>query len=334
MAKSSKATVLKRVQEVTRLILAGAEFPDLRQYAAEQDWKVSERQLHRYMSMAHKNMAKAVRRNTEELVGRHLMQRRALYARCIKANDLRTALSVLMDEASLQGIYPPKKIAPTSPDGEQPYVMQTQSNVTLVSLQERVVRLVMADATQDRTAARLVRQSSPRITYEASDTHHPQLMLNLLAAVYATEQLEQMALVFHTLFLVTQRFAASAFIEPGDTQNPIDLYDPAWAKGEWWGDYIAGCAAYRFRVGKEGWDQFTQSIRVDGKLLVQQNYRGTLLHACEQDILNLAPTLEELESLRRSLPGQEEQSVNCCTAESLCSRWRKYFMRACRDVGV
>ena len=43
MPKSDQATVLPRVDDVLRLILAGAEFADIRQYASEQGWQVSER---------------------------------------------------------------------------------------------------------------------------------------------------------------------------------------------------------------------------------------------------------------------------------------------------
>lgn len=324
MGKSSKATVLKRIQEVSRLILAGGEFPDVRQYAAEQDWKVSDRQLHRYMSVSHKRMAKAAKRNTEELVGRHLMQRRALYARCIKANDLRTALAVLNDEANLQGLYPPKKIAPTTPDGEQPYVMQTQATVTLVSLQERVVRLVMADAQKDRTAVELVKQSSPRITFEAPDTFRPTLMLNTLATAYACEQLEQAGLFFQTMFLVARPLADSV-LEGTTSPSADDLVD------DWGSNYLASCYAYRFRVGKAGWEQFTKSIQVDGDLLLRGNYRGVFLKQCEAEIIRLSPTLEELQELHREAPTTEPQAdPEFVTADDVCRQWRRLFARACR----
>lgn len=63
------------------------------------------------MEIAYKNMVEASRRDRKQLLGRHLMQRRALYARCLKQGDHRTALNVLKDEADLQGLYPPTKIA-------------------------------------------------------------------------------------------------------------------------------------------------------------------------------------------------------------------------------
>jgi hypothetical protein len=37
------------------------------------------------------------------------------------SGDFRTALAVLQDEAKLEGLYPPTKIAPTTPDGQDPW---------------------------------------------------------------------------------------------------------------------------------------------------------------------------------------------------------------------
>ncbi len=45
MAKSDKVTVESRVHDVLRLMLAGAEFADIRQFASNQGWDVGERQI-------------------------------------------------------------------------------------------------------------------------------------------------------------------------------------------------------------------------------------------------------------------------------------------------
>jgi hypothetical protein len=121
MGRSNQLKLKRRVQEVMQLILAGAEYHDVRQYAAEHDWGVSERQTRRYIAAAYRRIAEVMDREREEIFARHLMQRRALYARCLKANDLRAALGVLRDEAELHGLYPATKIAPTTPDGNDPY---------------------------------------------------------------------------------------------------------------------------------------------------------------------------------------------------------------------
>src|SRR5262249_44670511 len=107
--KSSKATVKRRTHEVMQLILAGAELPEIRQYTSEREWRVSERQIYRYIEVAYDQIAKILEREQPQLLARHLMQRRALYARSLKASDHRTALQVLRDEAELQGLYPPSK---------------------------------------------------------------------------------------------------------------------------------------------------------------------------------------------------------------------------------
>ena len=104
-----------------RLLISGAGYPEIRQYSTDQGWKLSERQIRRYIEAANRKFAEAVDRNRDQLLGRHLMQRRALYARALKNGDIKTALLVLQDEASLMGLYAPVKIAPTTPDGEHPF---------------------------------------------------------------------------------------------------------------------------------------------------------------------------------------------------------------------
>src|SRR5258708_5772046 len=106
MAKSNTATVLTRVNEAGRLILSGAAFAELRQSASDPNWRVSGRQIRRYMQRCYTRLAQATDRDRKELMGRHLMQRRAIYARSLKNGDLRTALQPLRDEAELEGLYP------------------------------------------------------------------------------------------------------------------------------------------------------------------------------------------------------------------------------------
>jgi hypothetical protein len=120
--KSTKAEVQQRVLEVLRLRIGGAEFPDICQYAAdpERNWQVSERQIWRYIQGADALCAKYFDAKAGHLLARHLLQRRQLYAHAMSAGDHRTALAVLRDEAELEGLYPPKKIAPTDPTGRRP----------------------------------------------------------------------------------------------------------------------------------------------------------------------------------------------------------------------
>jgi hypothetical protein len=121
MAKAPRITVTARVHTVLRLLISGAGYSEVRQYATDQNWKLSERQLRRYMEAANRLFVEAVERNRDQLLGRHLLQRRALYARALKNGDVKTALQVLQDEAALLGLYAPVKVAPTTPDGQQPF---------------------------------------------------------------------------------------------------------------------------------------------------------------------------------------------------------------------
>jgi hypothetical protein len=121
--KSTKAEVRKRVEEVFKLRLGGAEFADIVQYASapEQAWGVSERQLWNYVAAADSLVKERFDARAEHLLARHLLQRRALYAHAMAAGDYRTALAVLQDEAKLEALYPPTKIAPTNPEGDREY---------------------------------------------------------------------------------------------------------------------------------------------------------------------------------------------------------------------
>jgi hypothetical protein len=117
--KSSKVEVLKRVEEVFKLRLGGAEFADIREYALapEQAWGVSDGQLWRYIQAADKLIRERFDARAEHLLNRHLLQRRTLYAHAMGAGDFRTALAVLQDEAKLEGLYPATRTELTGKDG-------------------------------------------------------------------------------------------------------------------------------------------------------------------------------------------------------------------------
>jgi hypothetical protein len=130
--KATRAQVQTRVEEVLRIRLDGAEFWDVREYAREKEreagsaWELppggkplSDGQLWRYIARADRLLAESCRASRKKLFRRHLAQRRNLYAKATSAGDYRTALAVLRDEAELQGLYPPKKVAHTDPSGSK-----------------------------------------------------------------------------------------------------------------------------------------------------------------------------------------------------------------------
>jgi hypothetical protein len=117
--KSSKVEVQKRVEEVFKLRLGGAEFADIVQFASapEQNWSVAARQIWNYIAAADKLVKQRFDARAEHLLNRHLLQRRTLYAHALGAGDFRTALAVLQDEAKLEGLYPATKTELTGKSG-------------------------------------------------------------------------------------------------------------------------------------------------------------------------------------------------------------------------
>jgi hypothetical protein len=137
-AKATAALVARRIEEVLRIRLDGAEFWDVREYAREKEaeegsaWHLadgakplSDGQLRRYVARVDAMIADSCRASRKKLLRRHLAQRRNLYAKAVSQGDIRAALAVLSDEAKLLGLYAPVKVAPTNPHGDAPYAPLT-----------------------------------------------------------------------------------------------------------------------------------------------------------------------------------------------------------------
>jgi len=109
--KSTKAIIAQRVAKVLELRLAGAQFHNIKQYAAENDpetgrpWGVSDRQLWNYINQAERSLKDNLEKLQGHLLVVHLARREALYAQTLQTGDYRTALAVLKDTAELQHLY-------------------------------------------------------------------------------------------------------------------------------------------------------------------------------------------------------------------------------------
>src|SRR3954454_11480397 len=90
-ARANSTEIAARVEEVLHCRLNGAEFHDLRAYAAEKGWGVSDRQLWRYVAASDALIERSFEADRGKLLRRHAMQRRALYARALQDGDYRTA---------------------------------------------------------------------------------------------------------------------------------------------------------------------------------------------------------------------------------------------------
>src|SRR5688572_29506044 len=103
--KSEAAEVARRVEQVLRLRLDGAQFHDVVQYAAENGWGLRERQVRTYIRRADDLLAERQDNSRRRAIARHVARREALFARALAAADYRTALAVLADLAKLRGLY-------------------------------------------------------------------------------------------------------------------------------------------------------------------------------------------------------------------------------------
>lgn len=103
--KSDGAEIARRVDEVLRIRLDGAQYHDVLQYASKQGWDVSPRQVSTYIRRADDLLLERMERNRKRLVARRLAQREALFARAVSGGDFRTALVILSDMDKLQGHY-------------------------------------------------------------------------------------------------------------------------------------------------------------------------------------------------------------------------------------
>jgi hypothetical protein len=307
MGRSDKATVITRVQEVSKLVLAGAEFADIRQFAADHGWQIGDRQVRRYIELVYERLAESTQRDREQLLGRHLMQRRALYARAVKSSDYRAALMILRDEAELSGLYLAKKIELTTPDGPGPPFTGAPLIESKLSRRQRVVKRINAKAAQDKAELKLIRQATPVRCYHLPDTMLPEQMLHVLALQHVNEQLEWAGM-----------YLFAAWTASVQRDNP-----------DRWLEVLLATNAYLYKVGHDGWQLFIDKLGIDGRWLIDGNYSGALLGICNENLLAAAP---EADYVQRVLEQATQQPVNeVITAEDKAKRWLRLFRRVCRE---
>lgn len=122
MAKADKALSARRVDDILRIRLDGAQWWDVVEFVREKQqecgsaWFVpegekslSEGMIRKYQEKADRLMVTSHERSRKKLFRRHLAQRQNLYARAVTTGDIRTALACLDSEAKLLGIFPAER---------------------------------------------------------------------------------------------------------------------------------------------------------------------------------------------------------------------------------
>jgi hypothetical protein len=117
MAKADKALAARRVEDILRIRLDGAEWWDVVQYVRENQsalgsaWfladgekPLSDAMIRKYQERADKLVVQSHEKSRKKLLRRHLAQRRNLYSRAVTTGELATALRCLDSEALLLGL--------------------------------------------------------------------------------------------------------------------------------------------------------------------------------------------------------------------------------------
>jgi len=104
--KSTVAVVAGRVDEVLAWRIDGASLAEIRAYAGENRWGVSDSQLRKYVAKADRVLRPRRGKTRKTVLALHLARRQSIFARALAAGELRTALASLVDEAKLLGLYP------------------------------------------------------------------------------------------------------------------------------------------------------------------------------------------------------------------------------------
>jgi hypothetical protein len=300
MPKSNKATMAQRVTDVTRLLVAGAEFSEIHQFASVKGWGLSDRQIRRYVRAAYQQMAKDARRKRTQALGLHLKKRRALYAQSVKANDPRMALQILRDEAKLQGLYSPTEKGPETTVDQIP-----AATGTMIPIRDRAARQITAELKNDQVELKLLERASNFTTHTIADLDLASFTLNRMTHIYVMEQFEQLAHWFHASW----RESAT------------------WYAATVW-DTITLLSAYRYKVNHKGWMQFAKWLGVDGDDLVAVHCPNVALSQHHDKICASAPTAEELLA---QIDEEGLQRPHLVSPEHHARIWREMFCSSFRD---
>lgn len=131
MAKADKALAARRVEDVLRIRLDGAEWWDVVAFVREKEreersaWFVadgatplSDGMIRKYQEKADRLVEQPHENSRKKLFRRHLAKRRNLYARAVTTGDLRTGLACLRDEAAMLSLYNSRPRRPPGEAGE------------------------------------------------------------------------------------------------------------------------------------------------------------------------------------------------------------------------
>jgi hypothetical protein len=181
-----------------------------------------------------------------------------------------------------------------------------------LTTRERMRLVRAAETREDVAEVTRLRLLSPTHTLQLPDYLLPSLKLDILALIFASEQLESLAGYWHA------------------TRRSVDAQDERPA--EW--AMLADSAAYRFAVGQRAWDRFCRSVGADGEQLVRSNYLGFMLDLCGATLCELAPTREQVREQWRRHGHEGEPITEDELYQSWCRLFGSWWAQFSREVGT
>ena len=102
--RSNKAEIEERVLYISRLLLEGKSTKEICRIASEK-WKISRRQIERYIASAYKNWYKEFEKRRRTILEYHVALRMNLYRISYEQKNYPICLQILKDLAKLEGLY-------------------------------------------------------------------------------------------------------------------------------------------------------------------------------------------------------------------------------------
>jgi hypothetical protein len=119
-SRADRVTYEARITEVVRRVVTGESVPDILEFIVK-TWGVEHAQAYNYVSRAKAALLKIHEHKRRVALGEMLARHDALRKLGFDAKDHRLVLDTDKEDANLLGLYPPKKVAPTNPAGDQEY---------------------------------------------------------------------------------------------------------------------------------------------------------------------------------------------------------------------
>ena len=102
--RTNKIEIGERVLCISQLLLEGKRTKEICRIASEK-WKISRRQIERYIASAYKNWSKEFEKRRRTILEYHVALRMNLYRISYEQKNYPICLQILKDLAKLEGLY-------------------------------------------------------------------------------------------------------------------------------------------------------------------------------------------------------------------------------------